>query len=151
MVTLVAGPPCAGKSFYVEERAKPGDLILDSDALYVALSGRPLRERPESVRPFVWKAYFAVLAECRASRYEGDVWAIHSAPDWDRRDDFRRMNYAKVVVLETPPEVCGTRALIRYGASDPRFAETLEWIDEWWSDYEPDVRDTRIAVEVGSV
>ena len=35
-VILVAGPPCSGKTTYVTQRAKPGDLVLDQDAIGAA-------------------------------------------------------------------------------------------------------------------
>lgn len=33
MLTVVTGPPCGGKTTYVEEQRQPGDLVLDLDAL----------------------------------------------------------------------------------------------------------------------
>lgn len=38
MLTVVIGPPAAGKSTWVLERAKPGDIVIDFDRLAVALS-----------------------------------------------------------------------------------------------------------------
>jgi predicted kinase len=31
MLTVVTGPPCAGKTTYVRNNAKPGDIIIDFD------------------------------------------------------------------------------------------------------------------------
>jgi predicted kinase len=39
-VTLVYGPPCAGKSTFVQERALPGDVVLDFDV--IARRGVPI-------------------------------------------------------------------------------------------------------------
>lgn len=37
MVYLVYGSPCSGKSTYVQEHFKPGDIVCDVDRLYAAL------------------------------------------------------------------------------------------------------------------
>lgn len=146
-VTLVAGPPCAGKNTYIAERAQRGDLIIDSDTLYRALSGINSRDRPENLRPFVWSAYWAVVAETRRISVGANVWVILAAANRRRRQEFRRMNDAHVVVLETPAELCRERALARYGGSvnDPTYADTLRWIDLWWAGYEVDHADERIT------
>ena len=39
-VTLVCGPPAAGKTTYVPEHAKPGDVIIELDACIEAAGGR---------------------------------------------------------------------------------------------------------------
>ena len=38
-ITPVAGPVGAGKSQYIEERRRPGDVLVDFTSIYVALSG----------------------------------------------------------------------------------------------------------------
>lgn len=58
MLVLIAGPPCAGKSTYVEGKAVRGDLILDSDKLHACLGGLALYDRPDELRPYVWAAFF---------------------------------------------------------------------------------------------
>ncbi len=39
MLTVVIGPPAGGKSTWVMEQAKAGDIVIDFDRLAVALSG----------------------------------------------------------------------------------------------------------------
>lgn len=39
MLTVVIGPPAGGKSTWVRERAKPGDIVIDFDLLACALTG----------------------------------------------------------------------------------------------------------------
>ena len=41
-VTVVCGPPGSGKSTHVDGHKQPGDLVVDIDALYVALTGLEL-------------------------------------------------------------------------------------------------------------
>lgn len=33
VITVVTGPPCSGKSTYVRTHARPGDIIVDFDAI----------------------------------------------------------------------------------------------------------------------
>jgi len=41
-VTLITGPPCAGKTTWARDRAQPGDIVLDQDAIGAAAMSRGL-------------------------------------------------------------------------------------------------------------
>ncbi len=136
-LTLVAGPPCGGKSMYARGHAQPGDLVLDSDSLYEAFGGDRYANSEEH-RPFVWAAFFAVVAEQRKQLDAGfRLWVVQCAPGRETRDRYREMNGAEVVVLETPIEVCLDRAKDR----PPAWGG---FIRDWWSAYETDENDTRL-------
>lgn len=77
----MAGPPCAGKSTYVRERAAPGALVLDQDVI-----GR--------------KAMLLGLAQIH--RVTGEVWVIRCVPGQDERARFARSIGADDVVLLCP-------------------------------------------------
>lgn len=53
-MTLVCGPPCAGKTTYVRVRARPGDTVLDADVMgqraMAAALHRPLTGRVWVIR-----------------------------------------------------------------------------------------------------
>lgn len=140
MLTLIAGPPLAGKTTYAREQAQPGDLLLDSDALYAALSGQPLYDRPEHLRPFVWAAFFGVLRELGRGSYP-DAFVVQCAASRQQRDRYRRMNDARVVVLETPLEVCLARLDERPTAVHGEWRQAIE---QWWELYDRDRRDVVI-------
>lgn len=75
-ITLVYGPPGAGKTTYVRERAKPGDLVVDYDAIAEAL-GSPDRQHTERIHGAVMAARGAVLTSIRQNRTGADaVWII---------------------------------------------------------------------------
>ena len=94
MLTVVTGPPCGGKSTFVAENCKPGDIIIDMDRLALALS-------PEGTKPFEYgeatrlvarqarkAAVNAALGVAQGQRRMG-VWVIHTDPSNDERSVYR--------------------------------------------------------------
>ena len=133
-VTIVAGPPGAGKTTYVHEHAEPGDLIVDYDALYAALSHRPMYERPETLRGIVSAVREAVLQQVAQLPDSVNAWVIRSAPKAADRRALRQTLGARSVVLPVPREI----ATERIRETRPAFVEGIE---RWWNQYEPDEGD----------
>lgn len=103
-LTVVYGPPCSGKTTYVRNQAKPGDLILDYDEFYAALSGMPAHTWPErDLRPFVMAAMNSALKEWRR-RGTAACWLIRTAPSESDVVD------ATLVRCDPGIEVCLARA-----------------------------------------
>ncbi|MFE7747060.1 hypothetical protein ACFU5M_32675, partial [Nocardia sp. NPDC057455] len=79
MITVVIGPPCAGKTTHVQANASPSDIVIDFDRLARAL-GSPVEHghSPAHLRATLaaWKA--AVTATL-AARPTG-AWIIHAQP-----------------------------------------------------------------------
>jgi hypothetical protein len=130
-VTLVCGPPGSGKTTFVLERKQWGDLIVDLDALYQALSGLPAYEKPDVLLPFVFAARDAVVARLGSAHGVRHAWVITSGADGaDRRDLAASLN-ADVVLLEVAPSEC-----LRRIAQDDRRATKWElWepiVMHWW-------------------
>lgn len=149
-VTLVCGPPAAGKSTYVVERAKPGDLIVDWDDILAALSGSPKYVRHDDLILYANVARKAVervlLKRTQAQRspvvgIHGGVpnaWLIRSAPSRKERADFRVGYGANIVILETSEAECVRR--IRADVARAAIAEAqVDAVAQWWFDYVPDV------------
>jgi len=134
--TLVAGPPGSGKSTWVRERAKPGDLILDTDLLYMSLSGCSRYTKPQPLLPFVLEAFEAAENRLLSMSDVGHAWIISAAPKIAQRAYYANRG-AEVVVLAVPAAEC-----IRRIAHDPvrnqPDADWEGWINRWWRDYRPD-------------
>lgn len=59
-VIVVSGLPGSGKSFHVEQQMVEGDLVVDMDAIFAALSGLPFRQKPDHLLPYVAAARDAI-------------------------------------------------------------------------------------------
>lgn len=93
-VILVSGPPCAGKSTYVAERAAPGDRVLDQDVLGFFQFGKALAD---------------VIAMT-----DGTAWVIRCLPGPANRDAFaRRIGATERVHLLAPEAELTKRAAHR--------------------------------------
>ena len=110
MIQIVTGPPCGGKSTYINERAKPGDIIIDMDVLALALTtpGTEPFTYSEKVRQVAFKARSAAIGEAlivaQGERYQ-NVYIIHTDPSPDQRAYYRAMG-GRIVECDPGKDVC---------------------------------------------
>ncbi|UBU10018.1 AAA family ATPase [Nonomuraea gerenzanensis] len=144
-VTLVAGPPCSGKSTYVREQALASDLVVDYDALAAALRvDGELYAHLDSHRPFVTEARDAVLDRVVLGNHGvRRVWVMASAAKRAVRESYRRRYGAAVVVVWAPEEVCLRRAM------GERPAAWWGHVRGWFEAYEADERDLVVRETAG--
>ncbi|MBP7212743.1 MAG: ATP-dependent Clp protease proteolytic subunit [Anaerolineaceae bacterium] len=126
MRTVVWGAPCSGKSSYVSENAKSGDVVHDFDRLYSAVSGLPLYERNEALSPYVWDLTDEVYQGIE-DHSELDAWIINSSVDKSKAEDLAKRFDAELVVLEVSREETHKRC-----NEDGRPEEWHDVIDEWF-------------------
>jgi HNH endonuclease len=136
-VILVCGPPCGGKNRYVREHAGSGDLIVDYDALAVALQlGAKSHQHRDAHRPFIAEARDAILDRAMMGNHGvRRIWAIHGGAKRIDRDHYRRRYGAHVVLIHSPEDVCLARA------QGQRPGDWTRYIRRWFSQYEADERD----------
>lgn len=126
-LTIVCGPPCSGKTTYVAERAKPGDIVIDLDViastidptysqwqgnLTTELLNRSIRTRN------------AALGSLERQR-QGSAWFIVAAPTQAERDWWKRKLGGDVVLLHPGADECKRRAAQR---GTPR---AIKGVDDW--------------------
>lgn len=138
-VTLVSGPPCGGKSTYVNEHAGEGDLIVCLDALAQA-AGSPF-EHDHSLAHFAAaRARWSELLDEVAAADDARAWVIRCAPlPAERVELARRVRADRTLVLLPPLEEALRRARV---GRHPKIKGSIHW---WYRRYEPGPGDTLLT------
>ena len=126
MIHIVTGPPCAGKSTYVSENAKDGDLRVDYDLIAQALGA----VNSHSAEGLVKQAAFdaregAILTALKNA--EAESWIIHTTPSEEHIKSYEEAG-ADFVNLDPGYETCMERA-----KQDGRPQQTIDGIEKWYS------------------
>lgn len=136
-VTLVCGPPGAGKTHYVKQKMRYGDLILDLDRLFVALSGCEKYDKPSMILPYALTAFDAVVSQLSQQVEQHRAWVLTTAPRAEDRARLKASLNAEVVLLDVDINTCLKRI-----KEDPlRSARADQWeeiIRKWWKNYKPE-------------
>lgn len=126
MVYLVYGSPCSGKSTYIKEHMKRGDLICDVDLLYGAISG----QTPHDAELYTHKVACQLDGKLKEIIHDRqgewkDAYVVSIANTGEKlKADMERVNADEAVYIDTPFDVCMERAKER----PPYFV----WIIQEW-------------------
>ena len=101
---VVTGPPAAGKTTYVAEHAKPGDIRIDLDHLANTLAGED-QDNHEHAAHILTVAKAARQAAIDAAiKQDCDVWLIHTKPTTKQLDNYRDLG-ATIHVVDPGKDV----------------------------------------------
>lgn len=144
-LTVVCGPPGAGKSTYVREHAQPSERVICFDQIATALFKRPgeqrahaslnadqiasvLRARNEMIADLMW---------AKAKQRWNGAWLILTEPDAANRQWWADTLDATVLVIATPADECHRRIMADAKAGDIRSTQATRFVDIWWQTYRP--------------
>lgn len=143
-LTIVCGPPGGGKTTWAEEQGS--SVVIDLDAIRAEQTGRPwYRSGRESLMPALRERNRRLGALATAHPRTRAVFIVGAPTRQERRRWRELLQPERVVVLETPPDVCASRVRAdrrrrKYGDLYSRLAA------QWWSRYVRDELDEVIEV-----
>lgn len=127
MVYLIYGSPCSGKSTYIKEHMKRGDLVCDVDLIYQAISGQNPHDADLYVHEVALKlkSAFLDIIRDRGGNW-ADAYVVSIANTKAKvKADMERVRADKAIFIDTPNETCMERAKER-----PFYFQWL--IQEWF-------------------
>jgi len=82
---IVTGPPAAGKTTWVLQHARPGDITIDFNRIAQALTipGSDPHDHPPHLRAITQQARYAAIRKALDHTHDCDVYVIHSLPPAD--------------------------------------------------------------------
>ena len=135
VVYIVYGPPLAGKQDFVHGRVQRGDVVVDMDRLFYAVTMLPTFDKPDSLLGNVRGVYNLLLdnIKTRFGRWN-NAWVIGGYPERYRREKLADDLGAELVFMDVTKEECLKRL---EGDEDRRYRKT-EWrgyIGKWFDQY----------------
>jgi hypothetical protein len=134
-VYLVYGPPLSGKSTFVKENMSRGDLIVNMDQLYAAVSFLPFYDKPDNLLINVRGIHNQLLDNIK-TRYGkwNNAWVIGGYADKYKRERLAEDLGAELVFCDISKEEC-LRRLKLDGDRQYRQDEWESYIDKWFNQY----------------
>lgn len=134
-VYIVFGPPMAGKQVFVKEHSKRGDLVVDMDRLYHAVSMLPGYDKPDSLLSNV-RGLHSLLIDNIKTRYGkwGNAWVIGGYQDKYKREKMANDLGAELIFCDVSRDEC----LRRLEVDEDRQCRKDEWsgyIEKWFDQY----------------
>lgn len=126
-VYLVYGAPCSGKTTFVEEIARPDDLILDLDRIWEAISISDRNHKQERLKANVFGIRDAIIDQIRIRKGNWrTAYVIGGYPLRTDRDRLCDLLRAKEIFVDVDMETCLKRA--------PN-EQWRDYIADWFVDY----------------
>lgn len=134
-VYLVYGPPLSGKSTFVLDNKEYGDIVVDMDKLYHAITFLPEYEKPDQLFPIVRGVYNLLIdnIKTRYGKWE-NAWVIGGYPNKYKREKMITDLGAEPVFCDIPKEEC-LRRLSMDRELQSRESEWTEYINKWFDKY----------------
>lgn len=132
-VYIVYGSPLSGKTSLVRELMQPGDIVLDIDTLWQAVTFQQEHIKPENCKYNVFRLRDSLLDQIK-TRYGKwhDAYVIGGYPDKYERERLAEELGAELIYCESTKDEC-----LRRRIESGRPKEYDEYIEKWWERYTP--------------
>lgn len=129
---IVWGSPLSGKTTAVREMMRHGDIVLDVDRLWQAVTMQPEYTKPDNCRFNIFALRDNLLDQIK-TRYGQwyDAYVIGGYPDKYERERLASTLGAELIYCESTMQECLAR---RHDSGRPEKWD--EYITEWWRIYE---------------
>lgn len=136
-VFVVYGPPMAGKTTYVRDRMSRGDLVVDMEQLYSAVSLLPDYDKPNNLFSNVIGIHNLLIdnIKTRLGKWSS-AWVIGGYADRYKRERLAQDLGAELIFCNVSKEACLRRLDVD---EDRRYRkdEWSEYINKWFDSYVP--------------
>lgn len=134
-VYLVYGPPMSGKSIYVKENILRGDIVIDMDRLYEAVTMLPYYDKPDQLFSNVIGIHNQLLdnIKTRFGKWH-NAWVIGGYADKYKREKIANDLGAELIFCDVSQDEC----LRRLKEDEERWYRQDEWeeyINKWFESY----------------
>ena len=127
-VIIIWGSPMSGKTTLVRQLVRRGDLVLDIDALWQAISCGPLYDKPDRLRFNIFALRDHLLEQIKTRHGQwGCAYVIGGYPDLGERESLARLLGAELIYCDSTREECLARAMRE------RPAAWVQYVNDWWN------------------
>lgn len=132
-VYLVYGPPLSGKKTLVNQMAERGDLIVDIDLLWKAVSGCELHDKPDNLKRNVFGMRDLLLDQVRTrTGHWSNAYIIGGYARKIEREQLASRMGAVLLFVGGEPDTLKARAM----AMGVLGKEWCGYIDKWYREYQ---------------
>lgn len=133
-VYLVYGSPLAGKSSYIDDVMLQGDLLLDIDNIWMAISNQPLYIKPKELTSNVFAIRDLILQQIKHRQGKWyNAYIVGGYPWSAERNRLANTLGARLIHIDTDKETCLSRLI---ACEDKRDKEQWKkFIEDWWEKF----------------
>lgn len=137
-VYIIIGAPCSGKTSFVKERASAGDLILDIDDIWEAVSGQPRYTKPKELTSVVMNIRDTIKqAIAQGVGSWNNAYIIDSKAttpiDRNREAEKYKAHNVEVIVMDASKEECLNR--LQQNPNGRNVKDYEKFINDYYENY----------------